>query len=105
MEYVLNDVLSQLDGVRARAMFGGYGLYRNEKIFGLIADEELYFKVGSLNLKDYKKAGSEPFRYPTKKGVITMNTYWKLPASVMEDPAQAAHWAEKSCRIVNNVRR
>jgi len=38
LEYVL-DLLSAWGGVTARKMFGGAGLYRDEKMFGLIADD------------------------------------------------------------------
>ena len=41
-------VLGQLrapPGVEARAMFGGFGLYRSGKFFGLISQGVLYFKT------------------------------------------------------------
>jgi DNA transformation protein and related proteins len=37
--------LGQVIEVKARAMFGGYGLYSNTVMFGLIDKEKLYFKV------------------------------------------------------------
>lgn len=40
------DRLGPLD-VRARAMFGGYGLYCDEKIVGLICDDSLFIKPSS----------------------------------------------------------
>ena len=43
-EFVL-DQLAGLDGLRARAMFGGVGLYAGEVFFGIVAAEVLYFKV------------------------------------------------------------
>jgi len=54
-------VLDQLSGVRhvrARAMFGGIGLYMDDIFFGILAADVLYFKVGETNRPDYDAAGS-----------------------------------------------
>ena len=48
-DFVL-DQLQDLDGVDARRMFGGYGLYRDETFFGILHRGKLYFKVMNLRL-------------------------------------------------------
>ena len=48
LAYVL-DQLSGWGGVSARKMFGGAGLYRDGKMFGLIADDVTYLKVDDAN--------------------------------------------------------
>ncbi|MGI9286664.1 MAG: TfoX/Sxy family protein, partial [Pseudomonadales bacterium] len=40
----LLEQLSPIGPVRARGMFGGHGVYLEDLMFGLIADETLYFK-------------------------------------------------------------
>lgn len=53
----LAHVLELLDGlgaVGARRMFGGYGLYRNDVMFALIADDTLYFKVDEHNRAEFE---------------------------------------------------
>jgi len=42
--YVIEDVLGDIPGITSRAMFGGYGIYRDGIIFSLIAFNQLYFK-------------------------------------------------------------
>ena len=42
--YVL-DQMGALEGVAARRMFGGAGLYWRGVMIGLVADDVLYFKV------------------------------------------------------------
>ena len=42
VEYVL-DRLSSFGRMRARAMFGGHGIYKDDLIIGIIVDGELYF--------------------------------------------------------------
>ena len=36
--------MSFIEGLRVRAMFGGHGVYRDDCIFAIIADDRLYFK-------------------------------------------------------------
>ena len=52
-------VLEQLEGVksvRARAMFGGVGLYADEVFFGILAADTLYLKVDDSNRGQYEAA-------------------------------------------------
>ena len=99
VEYVVKDLLSELRGVTSRAMFGGYGLYKDGVIFGIVADDELYFKVGAANREKYEAAGSKPLTYDTKKRKNIVLSYWEVPADVMDDREAIAHWAEESYKI------
>ena len=105
VDYVVSDLLGGIRGVRARAMFGGHGVYKTDTMFAIIVNDELYFKVGDLNRKDYEKAGSEPFVYGSKGRRVRMS-YWKVPAEAMEDLQVLEEWAEKSMRVaaINRTR-
>lgn len=94
-EYVVNDLLSDLTNIRYRAMFGGYGVYKNDVMIGLIAYDELYFKVTKDNQADFEKAGSHPFVYEGGKKPITMS-YWLVPQDVIDDKDQVKKWALKA---------
>jgi len=54
-EYII-DQLSDWGNVTSKKMFGGYGLYYRGKIFALIIEEILYFKVDASNKTDYENA-------------------------------------------------
>ena len=96
VDYVVNDLLGNIKGVRARRMFGGYGIYKDDTMFSLIAEDELYYKVGKAEQKDYEAHGSEPFRYATKdRSAVTMS-YWKLPTEVMEDHLLLKDWTHRA---------
>ncbi|KPL17766.1 MAG: competence protein TfoX [candidate division Zixibacteria bacterium SM23_81] len=89
-QYVL-DQLQALGGVTARSMFGGAGLYRDGLIFGILANDTLYFKVDDSNLPDYKAADMGPFcPYGTAM------PYYQVPIAVLEDPETLRVWAEKA---------
>ena len=96
LNYVI-DQLSSWGSVTARRMFGGAGLYRDGKMFGLIADDVAYLKVDDSNRADFEKAGSAPFRpFPDK---ATVMSYYEIPPEVLEQPHELAQWAERALRI------
>jgi len=99
-------VLDQLAGVprlRPKAMFGGVGLYSGEQFFGIVAADELFFKVDDTNRAAYEAAGSEPFR-PVLDRPVSMS-YWRVPIEVLEDPGELAVWARDAIRAADEASR
>ena len=99
-EYVV-DLLRDWAAVTARRMFGGYGMYRGDLMFGLIASDVLYFKVGDANRPDYEAAGSAPFF--VRDGKVAL-PYWQVPESVMED-GMLDLWAKKAWIVAQQTRK
>jgi DNA transformation protein len=97
-DFVL-DQLSGIAGVRARAMFGGIGLYAGDIFFGLIASDVLYLKVDDSNRAQYVAVKSEPFK-PYEGKPMTM-PYYNVPAGVLEDPRTLTNWARASVRVAS----
>jgi DNA transformation protein len=89
------ELLAPLGAVRAKRMFGGYGLYVDELFVALIAFERLYLKVDAQTQPAFDKAGCEPFVYDGKGKPITMS-YWTVPAEAMESPALMQPWARQA---------
>jgi DNA transformation protein len=94
------DLLAPL-GVRARSMFGGVGFFANDKMFGLIADDRLYFKVDPINRSDYEAAGSAPWVYESPGGRRMPMPYWGVPDHLLEDAGALQDWAEKAIAAAN----
>lgn len=95
-EYLMSDVFNRIPRITAKRMFGGFGYYLDGVIFAILAKEQLYFKVGKSNQKEFEKLGSQPFTYPMKNGKKTTLSYWELPADILEDPDRLPQWIEKS---------
>ena len=96
LSYVL-DLFAVWGGVTARKMFGGAGLYRDGKMFGLIADDVAYLKVDDTNREGYLGAGSRPVKpYPDKPEVMS---YYEIPPDVLENPEELVKWAKRSLAI------
>ncbi len=96
LEYVL-DQFRDWGEVSARKMFGGAGLYKDGKMFGLVADDAVYLKVDDSNRIKYETAGSKPFK--PWKDKPTVMSYWELPPDVFENPDALMEWAAESLAI------
>jgi DNA transformation protein len=79
--------------LRFRRMFGGYGVYRDERMIGLIADEVLYLKADAALEPLFVAAGSIPFTYTGKSKPVQMS-YWRCPESGLDDPEQFGRWLD-----------
>ena len=95
----LVDQLAPLGDARGRPMFGGYGVYLDGLIIGIIAFDSFYLKVDDQNRPDFEAAGSAPFSYDTKSGTNTIAAYWEVPADVLEESDQLRAWALKSLAV------
>ncbi|HEX6827389.1 MAG TPA: TfoX/Sxy family protein [Burkholderiales bacterium] len=84
------DQLEGLDGVSARRMFGGHGLYLGDVFVGIIHDGRLYFRTDELSRPDYEKLGMKPFRPNARQ---TLKNYLEVPADILESPRRLREWA------------
>jgi DNA transformation protein len=96
-DFVLDQLGGIDDDVRAKAMFGGIGLYAGDVFFGMIAADTLYLKVDDTNRARYVDVGSAAFK-PYADRPMTM-PYYNVPANVLEDPATLAEWAALSIGV------
>lgn len=87
--------MSLLGAVRARRMFGGYGLYYGDRFFALIADERLYLKADAQSCGDFAALKLSPFVYQKNGKSYSMN-YFEAPPEVFDDRDTMRLWAEKA---------
>jgi DNA transformation protein and related proteins len=85
------DNMRRTTPVTAKSMFGGWGIYADGLMVGLIADEVLYFKVDASTRAEFAAAGLTPFVYSGKGKAIEMS-YWRVPDSALEAPHELADW-------------
>jgi len=88
-DYVL-DQLDGLEGVSARSMFGGHGLYLRADFFGIVFRGRLYFRTDETTRAAYSELGSGPFQ-PTPRQ--RLKNYYEVPADVIEDRNRLVEWA------------
>ncbi|MCE7988479.1 MAG: TfoX family protein [Caldilinea sp. CFX5] len=91
INYLL-ELLAPLDGVSAKRMFGGYGLFRDGLMFGLVADDTLYFKVDEQTAARFIERELEPFTY-SKAGKPMQMSYYRAPEETMDSSDEMCDWA------------
>lgn len=89
------EAFSVFGPVTARKMFGGYGIFHEGVMIGLVEDETLYLKTNASIAHHFTELGLPPFRYAKKDKVVTMS-YHRAPDWFLDDPHEAAVWARRS---------
>ena len=98
------DLLSPWDGVSARRMFGGYGIYRQGLMFGLVVDDVLYLKADNENRPAFEAAGMGPFTYDGKGRRIVI-AYYEAPSELFDDSEAMLQWAKGAFAAALRVRK
>ena len=96
-EFVL-DQLCGLPELRARAMFGGHGLYQAERFFGILMEDRLYFKADEQSRAAFIERGMGPFTYEKAKRALAMN-YFEVPPDVLENREEVVAWANRAIQV------
>ncbi len=89
------DLLQVIGPVRARKMFGGYGLFLQDLMFALIADDVLYFKADRESKKAFQDLNLEQFTYD-KKGKVFAMSYYQAPEESLEDVNEMRLWGKRA---------
>ena len=89
--------------IRARAMFGGVGIYAGELFFALIADDTVYFKVDDETRPEFERRGFGPFRPYGEHGEVMQ--YYRVSEDLLEDVEALRPWAEQAVEVARRARR
>ena len=92
----LIDLFSNFGPVAIRRMFSGYGISADGTNFALALRAGLYFRADEATIPQFEAEGSKPFQYQQKKSgkVVTVNSYWELPARLFDDSEELTGWAK-----------
>jgi DNA transformation protein len=91
-DYLL-DQLDGLEGVSARSMFGGQGIYLCDEFFGIVFQGRLYFRTDETTRAAYTEQGSGPFQPNARQ---RLKNYYEVPADVIEDRDLLMEWAREA---------
>jgi DNA transformation protein len=89
------ELMENVGPVQARKMFGGYGLFLQDLMFALIADEMLYFKVDTKSEQDFQDLNLAQFTY-NKKGRVFAMSYYQAPEESLEDMDEMQLWGMRA---------
>jgi len=87
--------------VRAKAMFGGHGLYADDLFFAIIVDGVVYLKVDDRNRGDFLALGSAAFRpFDDER---EMN-YFPIPEVIWTDERALADWTARALAVADDAK-
>jgi DNA transformation protein len=87
----LQDLASDFGALSARRMFGGYGVYQDGVMIGLISGDVLYLKTDDHTQERFRAADSGPFMY-TRRGETVPTSYWSVPEAAMDSSQDMKPW-------------
>jgi DNA transformation protein len=91
----VTEQLAFLGRISNRAIFGGVGIFIEERLLGIVINECLYLHTDKSNIEDYLARGMEQFKpYPNAFDLTT--DHHRVPAEIVEDPQQLKAWGERS---------
>ena len=91
----LEQVFASFGAVHTRRMFGGYGVFHDGLMFGLVADDVLYLKADGRSAGLFENRGLPQFEYEKNTGVVRMS-YFMAPEEIFDDPDTARDWAVRA---------
>ncbi len=89
------DLLQVIGPVKAKRMFGGYGLFLNGLMFALIKDGALYLKADTETQGHFLQRGLVAFTYIRQNKPCQL-CYYQAPEETLDDPDEMFSWATKA---------
>ena len=91
----LIELFSEFGAVTLRRMFSGYGISVDRTNFALALRAGLYLRADEETIPQFQAERSKPFQYQQRSTgkVVTVNSYWELPARLFDDQEELAGWA------------
>lgn len=87
------ELVAPLGPATSQPLLGTYGLYLEDRIFGLVQGGVVYFRTDEETAPHYVEAGSEPLRYRLPSGWLTEPAYYEVPMHVLTDRDLMCAWA------------
>jgi len=97
------DHMAFVPDLRITRMFGGYGVFREERMFALVADDRLYFKCDAASRPRFEARGLGPFSYEAR-GRRNSLAYFEAPPEVFEDDEAMREWVNEAWRAAIEAR-
>jgi DNA transformation protein and related proteins len=99
----LREQLASLGPVTMRRMFGKTGVFCDGLMFGMVADDTLYFRVDDHNRAAFTEAESFPPLSYEKQGCTIDLSFWRAPERLFDDPDELVTWARAAMAAARRV--
>lgn len=99
----LRDQLAPLGRITLRRMFGKTGVFCDGIMFGIVADDTLYFRVDEHNKAAFQEAASAPPLNYAKGGRLIDLSFWAAPERLLDEPDELVSWARVALEAAHRV--
>lgn len=89
--------LSQVAPVYYRRIFAGIGLYHQEHLFAIMADDRIYFRVDDDSRQPYLDRAMSALQ-PRGVGLWDSHFY-QLPEAVLENSSELLYWMRAAVEV------
>ena len=86
------DLLDAFGSVEVKRMFGGFGIFHQDLMIGLVSDGAFYLKADAQSKSHYEDEGLTRFSY-FKKDRECFLSYYLAPEKFFEDSDESVRWA------------
>lgn len=91
----LMEQLQWLGPVKGRSMFGGYGVFLEGLMFGIVFENTFYLKVDADSRQDFDALGLLPFTYLRGSKEIALS-YYQTPEEALDDTEILLVWTNRA---------
>ena len=89
--------------VHVRRMFSGAGVFDDGLMIALSVGGVVYLKADERTIPDFEREGRAPFQYRSKDGTRTLNSYWRMPERLYDEPEELADWAKRAAECARRA--
>jgi DNA transformation protein len=82
--------------VAVRRMFSGSGIFADGLMIALVVRGVIFLKADDHSIPRFEHEGLGPFSYKTKDGTRILNSYWRMPERLYDEPDELAEWARQA---------
>ncbi len=99
----IRELFSAFGPVSVRRMFSGAGLFAEGVMFALRIRDDIFLKSDAETIPALQAEGSRPFAYETKKRKVVVNSLWRLPDRLLDDPDDLANFAREALKAAHRA--
>ena len=84
-------------------MFSGAGVFAEGVIIALVIRDVIYLKADASTYQAFLQEGASPFSYMAKGQKRVVNSFWRMPERLYDDPDELAVWAEQALTVAQRA--
>ena len=99
----LREQLAPLGALSLRRMFGKTGVFCDDLMFAMVADDTLFLRVDDGNAAAFAEAAAHPSLSYAKGGRLIDLAFWRAPDRLMDEPDELVAWARLALEAAGRV--